>query len=219
MDTATLLLLLDLAGVFAFAVDGALTAIRSGRVDIVGVVVLGVVTAMGGGVIRDLLLGVPPATFQDWRYLAVAMSAAPLAFLLDRRLDHLARPIALADAAGLSLFCVTGAAKAVEAGIGPVQAIVLGGITGVGGGTLRDVLMDRVPTVLSRDSHLYAIPALTGAAVVVVAAVAGAAGAWPAFAGAAACFALRAGSLRYRWRAPAPRGGSPPPPAAPPPAD
>ncbi len=209
-----LLLVLDLAGVFAFALDGALTAIRSARVDIVGVMVLGVITAMGGGVLRDLLLGVTPATFQDWRYLAVATAGALLAFFLSRQLTHLARPIALLDAAGLSLFCVIGATKALEFGFGPVQATILGAITGVGGGTLRDVLMNRIPTILTLDSHLYAIPALLGAAIVVAAAIGGIGAWWVAVAAALVCFALRVGSLRYRWRAPAPRnfGSGPGPP-------
>ncbi|GAB3213563.1 trimeric intracellular cation channel family protein [Marinactinospora thermotolerans] len=201
-----LLLALDLLGVFAFALDGALTGIRSARVDIVGVAVLGVTTAIGGGIIRDLLLGVTPATFGDWRYLAVAMAGALLAFFLGHRMDRLATPIALADAAGLSLFCVAGAAKALEHGFGPAQAVILGAITGVGGGTLRDVLINRIPVVISRDSDIYAIPALLGAGAFTAAAVMGLPGAWTAGVSALLCFVIRVVAVRYRWNAPGPPG-------------
>ena len=135
------LLALDLTGTFAFALNGALTALRVARLDIVGVVTLGMITALGGGIIRDVLLGsLPPATFSDWRYLAVAAGGGLVAFVFGRRLERLTTPITVLDAAGLSLFAVTGASKALELGLGPAQAVILGAITGVGGGTLRDVL-------------------------------------------------------------------------------
>ncbi|MGN0123236.1 MAG: trimeric intracellular cation channel family protein, partial [Rhodococcus sp. (in: high G+C Gram-positive bacteria)] len=160
---STLLLVLDLLGTFAFAVNGAFTAVRVARIDIVGVVTLGMVTALGGGIIRDTLIDdLPPATFSDWRYLAVAAAGSLLA-LFGRKLERLSKPITVFDAAGLSLFAVTGAGKALDLGLGPVQAIILGAITGVGGGTVRDVLIRRVPVVL--NSELYAIPALVAATV------------------------------------------------------
>src|ERR671939_608391 len=118
-----LLLALDLTGTFAFAVNGALTALRGAQLDIVGVVTLGMITALGGGIIRDVLLGsLPPATFSDWRYLAVAAGGGLLAFVFGRHLERLNTPITLLDAAGLSLFAVTGASKAVELGLGPAQS-------------------------------------------------------------------------------------------------
>src|SRR3954462_14981270 len=164
---APVLLALDLTGTFAFAVNGALTALRMARLDIVGVVTLGMITALGGGIIRDVLLGaLPPATFSDWRYLAVAAVGGLIAFTFGRHLERLNRLINVLDAAGLSLFAVTGAVKALDLGLGPAQAVILGAITGVGGGTLRDVLVRRVPSVLS--SGLYAIPALVGATATVV---------------------------------------------------
>ncbi|WP_116246670.1 trimeric intracellular cation channel family protein [Nocardiopsis sp. FIRDI 009] len=206
MSTQTILLVLDLLGVFAFALDGALTAIRSARVDIVGVMALGVVTAIGGGIIRDVLLGVTPATFQDWRYLVTALSGATVAFFLSRWLHHLNKPILLFDAAGLSLFAVIGATKALELGVGPLQATILGALSAVGGGTVRDVLINRVPTVLSADSRLYAIPAMLGAGFVVVVDVFGFGAGWVAVGGAATCFTVRVLSLRYRWNAPRPPG-------------
>src|SRR4051794_6904617 len=121
-----LLLVLDLTGTFAFAVNGALTALRLARLDIVGVITLGIITAIGGGIIRDVLIGsLPPATFSDWRYLAVAAGGGLVAFVAGRRLDRLTMPITVLDAAGLSLFAVTGASKALEAGLGPAPAVLL----------------------------------------------------------------------------------------------
>ena len=154
---ATLLLVLDLAG----TLDGALTALRVARLDIVGVVTLGMGTALGGGVIRDLPIGaVPPATFSDWRYLAVANAGGVVAFIVGRLLERLTLPINLLGATGLSLFAVTGASKALDFGLGAGQAVILGEVTGVGGGTVRDVLVRRIPAVL--HSGLYAVPALVG---------------------------------------------------------
>jgi uncharacterized membrane protein YeiH len=201
--TPTLLLVLDLAGTFAFALNGALTGVRSTRLDIVGVLTLGVVTALGGGVLRDVLLGaLPPATFSDWRYLLVAMAGGLLAFVFGVRLDRLATPILVLDAAGLSLFAVTGASKALDYGIGPLPAVLLGAVTGVGGGTARDVLLGRVPAVLHSD--LYAIPALLGAAVTVLAASTGSYGAAAALLAAGLCFAVRMLGVRYNLNAPRP---------------
>ena len=144
MSEPPVLLILDLAGTFAFALNGALTAVRVAHVDIVGVITLGMITAVGGGIIRDVLLGaLPPATFVDWRYLAVAAGGGLIAFLFSRWLTRFTSPIDVLDAAGLSLFAVIGAGKALELGVGPAQAIILGAVTGVGGGTVRDVLIQR----------------------------------------------------------------------------
>jgi uncharacterized membrane protein YeiH len=199
-----LLLALDLTGTFAFALDGALTALRMARLDIVGVVTLGMITALGGGIMRDVLLdSLPPATFSDWRYLAVAAGGGLVAFVAGRRLDRLNRPITLLDAAGLSLFAVTGASKALAFGLGPAQAVILGAITAVGGGTLRDVLIRRVPTVLS--TGLYAVPALVGATITVVASRLGGYGIATAIVAAGVCFGIRMLGVRYGLNAPAPR--------------
>lgn len=199
----TLLLVLDLGGTFAFALNGALTAVRVVRLDIVGVLTLGVITAIGGGIIRDVIIdSLPPATFSDWRYLAVAAAGSLLAFALGARLDRWTGAITLLDAAGLSLFAVTGATKALDLGIGPVQAVILGAITGVGGGTLRDVLVQRVPTVLR--SELYAIPALLGATITVVARRTDSYGIAAAIAAAVSCFALRMLGVRFGLNAPRP---------------
>lgn len=200
---AQLLLTLDLLGVLAFALNGALTALRVTRLDIVGVVVLGMVTALGGGIIRDILLGdLPPATFSDWRYLVVAAGGGLVAFAMSHWLDPQSRPILLFDAFGLSLFAVTGASKALELGLGAGQAVILGTITAVGGGTLRDVLVREVPAVL--HSGLYAIPAAIGATVVATAGALDLDLAPWAIGGAVVCFVIRFIGLRLDLHAPKP---------------
>lgn len=206
-------LVLDLAGTFAFALNGALTAVRAARLDIVGVVTLGMITALGGGILRDVLLGaLPPATFSDWRYLVVAIGGGLIAFALSRQLERLATPIVVFDALGLSLFAVTGAAKALELGAGVGQAILLGAVTAVGGGTIRDVLVRRIPTVLR--SELYAIPALLGAGVVVGSARLGLDVLVASFVGAALCFVVRLLGVRFGLDAPHPPGSPPEEPGA-----
>jgi uncharacterized membrane protein YeiH len=200
------LLVLDLLGTFAFALNGALTALRVVRLDIVGVVTLGMITALGGGIIRDVLLDVPPATFNDWRYLAVAAGGGLIAFVSGRYLERLNTPITVLDAVGLSLFAVTGAGKALGLGLGPAQAVILGATTGVGGGTLRDVLVRQVPSVLS--SGLYAIPALLGATATAVAVELDAGGVGTAIGAAALCFVIRMVGVRFDLDAPRPRGAA-----------
>lgn len=198
-----LLLALDLTGTFAFALNGALTALRVARLDLVGVITLGMITALGGGIIRDVLLNsLPPATFNDWRYLAVAAGGGLIAFVFGR-LERINTPITVLDAAGLSLFAVTGATKAIDLGLGPTQAAILGAITGVGGGTLRDVLVRQIPTVLR--SGLYAIPALIGATVTVVVTLLDAYNLPTAIGAAAVCFGIRMLGVRLDLNAPMPR--------------
>jgi len=203
------LLALDLTGTFAFALNGALTALRMARLDIVGVVTLGMITALGGGIIRDVLLdSLPPATFGDWRYLAVAAVGGLIAFTFGRRLELLNTPINILDAAGLSLFAVTGANKALQLGLGPAQAVILGAITGVGGGTLRDVLVRQVPSVLS--SGLYAIPALIGATATVAVTELHVYGLATAVGAAVLCFVVRMVGVHFGIDAPRPRAAGDP---------
>jgi uncharacterized membrane protein YeiH len=208
-SSAPVLLVLDLTGTFAFALNGALTALRVARLDIVGVVTLGMITALGGGIIRDVMLGsLPPATFRDWRYLAVAAAGGLIAFTFGRHLNRLNRPIIVLDAAGLSLFAVTGADKSLLMGLGPAQAVILGAVTGVGGGTIRDVLVRRIPSVLS--SGLYAIPALIGATATVVLTELHVSGPLTYVAAAALCFVIRMVGVRYDLNAPMPRAAPDP---------
>ncbi len=202
-----LLLALDLTGTFAFALNGALVAIRLARLDVVGVLTLGMVTALGGGVVRDVLIeALPPATFTDWRYLAVAAVGSLVAFVFGRRLDRLAGTILVLDAAGLSLFAVSGASKALDFGMGPAQAVILGAVTAVGGGTIRDVLIRRIPVVLR--SELYAIPALAAALTVVITDRSGVYGVGAAVSAAVLCFGIRLLGVRFGLHAPGPPGTS-----------
>jgi uncharacterized membrane protein YeiH len=189
-----LILVLNLAGTFVFGLSGGLAAVRA-KLDLFGVVVLAAVVGLAGGITRDLLIGTPPATFRDWRYLAATAAAGVVCFFAGRPLERAERSVMIFDALGLGLFAVTGATKALAFGLGPLQAILLGTITGVGGGVLRDVLLRQVPTVLREG--LYAVPALLGATVLVVAQQAGSTD--PAFPvlGALVCVAVRLLGLRY----------------------
>ncbi|BCI52144.1 membrane protein [Mycolicibacterium litorale] len=206
MPTETpLLLALDFVGTFAFALNGALTAVRAERLDIFGVITLGMFTGLGGGAIRDVLLdALPPATFLDWRYLALAAGGGLIAFILSRRLERLAIPITVLDAVGLSVFAVLGAYKALDMGFGVVQAMIVGTITAVGGGTIRDVMIGRIPTVLR--SELYAIPALIGAGCAAAAYSFGHRGTVAALSAAGVCFLIRMIGVRFDLHAPQPPG-------------
>jgi uncharacterized membrane protein YeiH len=198
-----LLLALDLTGTFVFGLNGALTAVRAARLDIVGVLTLGLMTALGGGIVRDVLIGaIPPATFRDGRYLALAAGGALVAFVLTRRLVRLETPILVLDAVGLSVFAVMGTVKALEYGLGVGPAILLGALTGVGGGTIRDTLIRQIPSILYAD--LYAIPALIAAALTAGAVRAGIYGLPAALGAAAVCFVVRMLGARFRLHAPGP---------------
>src|SRR4051812_20839618 len=129
----TLILVLNLAGTFVFGVSGGMAAVRA-KLALFGVVVLAAVVGLAGGIVRDLLIGVPPATFRDWRYLAAAGAAGLLCFFARPALERIQRSVLIFDAVGLGLFCVTGATKALDFRVGAVSAIPLGAITGIGGG-------------------------------------------------------------------------------------
>ncbi len=190
-------------GVLAFAVSGALLAMQK-RMDIVGMAGLAVVTATGGGMLRDLLIGATPvAALVDWWMLVVALGGALLVFLLHRWMDRLDRPVLVFDAIGLGIFAVEGAAKGLEHGMGPVGAAFVGMLTGIGGGILRDALANEIPAVFRRDSRLYLVPALLGAAGAAAAGSLGA-GNWLVLGlVAAGVTALRIASELLRWHAPA----------------
>jgi len=199
----TLLLVLNLAGTFVFGLSGGLAGIQNG-LDAFGVVVLAVVVGLAGGITRDLLIGIAPQTFRDWRYLAVAGGAGLFTFAAHPMLERLERPILVLDAAGLALFCVTGASTALDHDVGSVAAVVLGAITGVGGGVLRDVLIREIPVVLR--TGLYAIPALLGAAIVVGASKTGTHNLAFPIIGAVVCFVIRLAGLHFDLNVPqAPR--------------
>lgn len=197
------LLVLDLIGTFVFALSGAVAGVRE-RLDLFGVLVLSFAAASAGGIMRDLLIGaVPPAAISDWRYLAVSLLAGLVVFFsypISERLRNLHNQVLIFDAAGLALFAVAGTQKALGYRLNPLMAALLGVLTGVGGGMLRDVLVAQIPTVLR--SELYAVAALTGAVVVVVGHVANLPPTATAIAGAAVCFGIRLVAIRRGWHLP-----------------
>ena len=198
--TSTFVMLLDFLGTFAFAISGALVAVRH-RLDLFGVLVLSFAAAAAGGITRDVLLGAtPPVALVDWRYLGVALVAGLLTFYRHADVERFRNPVQVSDAVGLALFAVVGASKALTAGVGPVGAVLLGVLTGVGGGIVRDVLVAQVPAVLQRE--LYAVAALAGAIVLVAGRMADLPAAPAAIAGALTCFGLRWMAIRRGWRLP-----------------
>lgn len=191
---------LDLVGTFVFAISGAVAAVNR-RLDIFGILVLSFVAGNFGGITRDLLIGaVPPAALTDSRYLLVSVLAGLITFFWYAGVDRLRSPMLLFDAAGLSLFAVAGAQKAIEFGLNPVMAALLGMLTGIGGGMTRDVLLAEIPQVLRSD--LYAIAALAGASIVVIGDKLGLSYGISALAGGLLCFGLRFMAIRYDWRLP-----------------
>jgi uncharacterized membrane protein YeiH len=205
-DSAAALVVLDLLGIFVFAISGALVGVRKGF-DVFGVLVLAGTTGLGGGFLRDVLIdATPPAALADWRYLIVPVGAGLVTFAFHPTLGRLERVVDVFDAFGLSLFCVTGALKAVEYGLGPVPAALMGMVTGIGGGMARDLLTGRVPLVFRGE--LYATPALTGAAIAVVGDQLGTPVILSALLGAVVCLGWRLLAIRRDWRAPRPRGSA-----------
>jgi uncharacterized membrane protein YeiH len=193
---------LDLVGIFVFAISGALLGVRRGF-DLIGMLVLAESTALGGGVVRDLVIGAtPPAAFVETSYLLVPLLATVLTFFVHRQIDRVNAAVLVFDAGGLGLFCVAGALKALAYGLGPVQAVALGVTTAVGGGILRDVLANEVPTILRSDSELYAIPAVVAASIVAVVWQIGTVTPIVAIVAAGVGFLLRIAAIRYGWRAP-----------------
>lgn len=199
----TLVLVLDLVGTFIFALSGA-TAGVSRRLDLFGVLVLSFVAGNSGGIARDLLIGAtPPAAISDWRYLAASLLAGLVTFFWYPAVDRLRSPMLVFDGAGLALFCVSGARKALVFGLAPVTAALLGMLTGIGGGMARDVLLTEVPIVLRSD--IYAVAALGGATVVVIGDALRLPFPATAATGAALCFGLRLLAIRRGWRLPTAR--------------
>ncbi len=198
--TKLLLLIADLIGTFVFALSGATAATRR-QLDLFGVLVLSFAAANAGGIARDLLIGAaPPAAISDWRYLAASVCAGLITFWWAPLIERLQNPVRMFDAAGLALFAVAGAQKALSFGLSPVMAALLGMLTGIGGGMARDLLLADVPMVLRAD--LYAVAALAGAAVVVIGSMLGLPIAATMTAGAVLCFVLRMLAVRRGWQLP-----------------
>ena len=196
----TLVLVLDLFGTFVFALSGGMRAVRN-HLDVFGVLVLSFAAGNAGGITRDLLIGaVPPAAIADWRYIGVSVLAGLATFLWHSTIQRLKSPVLVFDAAGLGLFAVSGALKAVSFGLNPVPAVLLGMLTGIGGGILRDILVAEIPTILRAE--LYAVAALAGAAVAVGGGLLQLPSTPVAIAGAGLCFGLRLLAIRRGWGLP-----------------
>jgi len=196
----SLVLVLDLVGTFVFALSGATAGVKR-RLDLFGVLVLSFAAANTGGISRDVLIGaVPPAAISDWRYLAVSLLAGLVTFFWYSAIDRLRSPVLVFDGAGLALFAVSGAQKALAFGLDPIMAALLGMLTGIGGGMARDVLLAEVPAVLRAE--IYAVAALAGAAVVVIGDRLQLPPAATTVAGALLCFGLRLVAIRRGWHLP-----------------
>jgi uncharacterized membrane protein YeiH len=196
----TLLVAFDLAGTFVFALSGATAAVKH-RLDLFGVLVLSFAAGNSGGIARDVMIGaVPPAAINDWRYVAVSVLAGLITFYWYRSINRLSSPVLVFDAAGLALFAVSGAGKALAFHAGPIAATLLGMLTGIGGGMARDVLVREIPSVLRTE--LYAVAALIGAAVVVIGRTMNVPYSIAATTGAILCFGLRFMAMRRGWQLP-----------------
>ena len=196
-----LLLVVDLMGVFVFAVEGAMAGIRA-QLDVLGLLVVSFATALGGGMIRDVLIGaIPPNSVRDWRYPATAFAGGGAVFFFYQFFQQAPSPLMITfDAVGLSLCAIAGAGKALEFGINPMLSVLMGAVTGVGGGTIRDILLNRVPAVLQTD--VYAAAALAGAGVVVIGMKLKMPRSLVMTAGAVVCFVLRMVAVWRHWNLP-----------------
>lgn len=195
---------LDLIGTFAFAISGAIAA-RQRRLDLFGILSIAFMVACGGGIVRDVCIGaIPPAGLSNWRYLAVSMLASMVAIFAYAPVRRLRRPVLFFDAIGLGLFAVAGAQKALSFGHGAELAILLGIVTAVGGGVMRDVVLARLPAILERE--IYATAALAGAGAQVLFAYMHLTQWWAPWSATLLCVVIRLASLRFGWRLPAFRG-------------
>lgn len=194
---------LQYLGILAFAISGALVGVRR-NLDLLGVIVVGSSTGLGGGILRDILLGVhPPAALTHWPLLAVAVAGSLLVFFFQPSISRSKRFEVIFDAFGLGLFSANGAAIAFVSGETAITAIFVGTITAIGGGVIRDVLVNTVPSVLTRE--LYAVSAILGAALAVAILALGGGSVVASLVGGAAAIALRLASYARKWHLPRPR--------------
>ena len=202
MPAHTALTVLELLGIYVFATSGALMAIRK-NFDAVGILILAELTALGGGIVRDLIIGdTPPAAFTNVAYLLVPVVAAAVTFFAHPVVARLKLAMLVFDAAGLGLFGVTGTLKALDYGLGWLQSVMLGVLTAVGGGVLRDITARETPALVQLDTELYSIPAAAGSVIVVAAYHTGLPMSAVAVGAAVLVFVLRVLAMRWHWTAP-----------------
>lgn len=200
MNEYLLFAVMDGIGTFVFALSGAMAAMQR-RLDIFGVILLAFIAACGGGMLRDIMIGaVPPASLSHIRYITLSVAAALLCLACRPLLTRLAQPVALFDAIGLSLFCVTGAQKTFVYTGSVEVAIFLGMLTAIGGGLLRDIILNRIPLILQKE--IYASASLLGAAIISLTNYMQWNPNWGAWIAISVCFSLRMLSLRYHWHLP-----------------
>ena len=199
-QTNTIYTFLDLIGTFVFALSGAVAARQKG-LDIFGVFSVAFTVACGGGIIRDLCIGaIPPAGLTNWLYLVMVIAATILTIGFYRIVNILNQPVLLFDALGLSVFAVTGARKAIFFGHNYEVAVLLGMVTAVGGGAIRDILLNRIPVILTKE--IYASAAMIGALIVVVGEYLRYPKEIVAIVAIVCCFGLRFLSLHFHWNLP-----------------
>lgn len=195
-----LLTVLDLGGTFVFAISGAAAAVKH-RLDLFGVMVLAFAAGNAGGITRDVLIGaVPPAAIANLSYVGVSILAGFVVFFWYPLTARLSNPVLWFDAVGLAFFAVAGAQKALVHGMHPAMAALLGMLTGIGGGMLRDILVTDIPVVLRAD--LYALAALAAAIVVTLGHVLHISPIATTMIGGVLCFALRYMAIRHGWHLP-----------------
>ncbi|WP_176054873.1 trimeric intracellular cation channel family protein [Paraburkholderia caribensis] len=201
MSSHAIYTLLGLVGTFAFAISGAVAA-RQRRLDLFGIASIAFMVACGGGIVRDVCIGaIPPTGLSNWRYLATSLLASAIAILAYPRVRRLRQPVLLFDAIGLGLFAVSGAQKSLAYGHSAELAMLLGTVSAVGGGVMRDVVLSRVPAILERE--IYASAALLGAAVQTGLSYSGWTNWWTPWFATLVCVAVRLASLYFGWRLPA----------------
>lgn len=202
-ELPTIYYFLDIAGTFAFAISGA-TAAKQRNLDLFGVLAIAFTVAAGGGIIRDLCIGaIPPAGLTTWYYLFTAMVAAVITMVFYPTVRRLDRPVIFFDAVGLAIFAVTGAEKSLSYSFNGELAVLLGILTAVGGGMLRDILLNRIPIVLEKE--IYASAAFLGALIVVVGNYFELLSSdWIAIIALLVAFTLRMLALRFKWNLPVP---------------
>ncbi len=195
--------ILSLGGTFVFGISGAIAGVRH-KMDLFGVLVLSFAAANAGGIIRDLLIGsIPPSTISQWQYIVAALVPGLVTFYFYPIVKRLNNPLLIFDAIGLSLFAVSGSLKAIDFHLNPLAAILLGVLTGVGGGVTRDILVREVPVVLRTD--IYAVAAFSGSSVVVIGYLLGLPPVALAVIGGSLCFFIRIMAIRHHWKLPVPR--------------
>jgi uncharacterized membrane protein YeiH len=197
--------ILWLAGILAFAISGALVGVRR-DLDLLGVLVVGVATGIGGGIIRDMLLGVqPPVSFVHWQNFAVAVFGSIAVFLFHPGISRTRAFEIVFDAFGLGLFSASGAAIAMGDGLTPLTAVLVGTLTAIGGGVIRDMLVNDVPGVLTRE--LYAVSAIVGAGLAALIFSLSGSVVWASVIGGAVAVSLRLASYWRGWHLPRPSTG------------